>query len=356
MTSGQKLVVISSTWGPDSLLATDPALPRRLTAELPADEFRVMLALHPNIRAHHSRWQVSQYLSGAERAGAHVPDDVDYWRAGVVAADLVVGDHGSVPFYSAALGNPLLLATAPVHTVDPGSPIARLLSTAPLLDRNSDLADQARQAIDDHQPERYAAIGALTTSAPDASAELLREAMYQTMRLPEPDHPADIAALPLPPTPLTGADAHVVHVEMDAKRSATITRFSAERLHTNTKVRRNTHLAVGVRAPQRRWLELADIIIGAAGEDTVTWICSTLARLPGCEIAAAPTGNGHWIVGNQDRQLQVNASDLPSRLFASLAYHLISRNKTIDDLMGKWTVKCAGNTYSVDVNAIAPHQ
>ncbi|WP_405162051.1 hypothetical protein OG203_37965 [Nocardia sp. NBC_01499] len=354
LTAGQQLIVISSTWGRDSLIAADPELPCRVASALPADEFRVLLTLHPNTRAHHSRWQVAEYLSSARRAGVHVSHDVDFWRTGVVAADLLIGDHGSVPFYSAALGNPLLLASAPTHAVDPDSPSAQLLSAAPHLDLSADILDQVRRAIADHHPDRYAAIGALATSTPGNGAELLRAAMYSAMKLPEPDHAADIAVLPLPTDPLIGADAHVVHVDAHADRAATITRFPAERMRTGESAGPNTHLAVGVQEPQRRWLELADLIIGSPGPDTESWITDTLAQLPGCALAAAPTSRGDWLLGNQDQQLRVESAELPSRLFASLAYHLVSRDHTIDDLIGDWTIQCAGHSYQVAVTKIPP--
>jgi hypothetical protein len=346
-----RLVVVSSTWGPDSLLAADADLPRALTCALPADEYRVTLALHPNIHAHHSRWQVSEYLSGAARAGAHVPDDVDQWRAAIVAADLVVGDHGSVPFYAAALGVPLLLATAPAHTVDPASPIAKLLAVAPRLDPDADPAEQLRAAIRGHDPARYAAITALTTGEPGCGARILRTAMYETMGLPEPDEPADIDALPLPSGAIRGPDAHIVHVTLDAGRTATILRYPAERLRAGPAPGPGTHLAVGVHEPRIRWLRLADVVIGVPGVATERWIETTLASLPGCALAAAPEAANRWLLGDGKRLLRVTGSDHAARLFGSAAYHLVARGAALAALAGDWTIRCGGETSAVTVAA-----
>ena len=50
-TGGRRLIVVVSTWGPESLLARRPELPRRLTAELPYDAHQVALVLHPNVHS-----------------------------------------------------------------------------------------------------------------------------------------------------------------------------------------------------------------------------------------------------------------------------------------------------------------
>ncbi|WP_024802630.1 hypothetical protein [Nocardia sp. BMG51109] len=343
----QKLIVISSTWGRDSLLAVHPELPRTLAAALPADDYRVTLAVHPNVPAHHSRWQLSEYLSGAARAGVHIPDTVDDWRTALVAADLVVGDHGSVSFYGAALGLPLLLATAPTHTVDPGSPIAQLLTAAPRFDESADPTHQIRSTIADHVADRYAEITTLTTSEPGCGAAVLRTALYELLDLAEPTEPAELDALPLPRRPITGPDSHVVQVVTGSDRTATITRYPAESLRAGTSPRPGTHLAAGVREPRVRWLQLADLVIGGAGNDTERWITDTLTRMPGCAWATAPESPGRWLLGDGEHLLRVDGSDHACRLFASLAYHLVARGGTVPDLAGRWTMHCGGEALSV---------
>ncbi|QIS11393.1 hypothetical protein [Nocardia arthritidis] len=349
----QKLIVLSSTWGPDSLLATNPDLPLALATALPSDEFRITLAMHPNIAAYHSRWQVAEYLADAARAGVHVPDSVDDWRVAIIAADLTVSDHGSVGFYSTALGNPILLATAPAHTVDPASPIARLLNSAPRLDDSGDIAAQVRRAIDEHDTGRYAAIGALTTSIPGSAAALLRTAMYRAMDLPEPARPPALTTLPVPQKPLHAPNAHMVVVHMDSERTATVTRYPAERLSTAHTNGRRSHLAVGVDEPQIRWLESADVLIGGHGGEAAAWITETLAHLRNCAIACAPAEHGRWLVGDATGLLSVRGADLGCRLFASLSRELRADGAAFDDLLGEWRISCAATTYPVTVEAAA---
>ncbi|WP_460718189.1 hypothetical protein [Nocardia heshunensis] len=341
----QRLIVVTSTWGPDSLLAIAPDLPRRLACALPADEFRVMLAPHPNIRAHHSRWQFAQYLADAERAGVHIPEDVDDWRAALVACDLVVGDHSSVAFYGAALGRPLLLATAPTHTVDPASPIAQMLSAAPRLDPHADMEEQIRRVCAADPAEHFAGIVEQTTSFPDKSPQLLRTAMYDTLRLPEPVQSAAAAVLPAAAPLSTTAEAHIVTVTMTADRQATIVRHPAERLHTGMPNAAGTHLAVHVRGADLGLLDLADLLIGPPGSEAGEWIEDTLAEVPGCLVAAAPMTSGHWLVGDRRLLVDVQGPDAACRLFASIFTRFSDRDDELPT--GTWCIDCADRSHAV---------
>lgn len=66
---GQRLVVLSSTWGPTSLLGQDPGLPARVLAALPYDGFRVAAIIHPNVWSGHGSWQIRTTLAAALDAG-----------------------------------------------------------------------------------------------------------------------------------------------------------------------------------------------------------------------------------------------------------------------------------------------
>ncbi|MFC9898089.1 hypothetical protein ACFVMC_30735 [Nocardia sp. NPDC127579] len=352
LTRHQKLVVVSSTWGPESLVHSAPDLPLRLAEQLPADEFRVLLAPHPNIVAAHSSWQFGQNLAAAIRAGVTVPEDVDAWRAAIVAADLVVGDHGSVPFYSTALGIPLLLAAAPLHRLDPRSPTAQLLHTAPILDPRADLVAQVRHTIAEHDPRRYSAITTLGNSEPDASPRILRTAMYHSMGLAEPAEPAELSTVPLPTSELVRPTAYSVHVSIERGTTAHITRFPAERLHTPEGIPRGSHVVVGGSEPRRQWLRLADALIGAAGTEPEHWIAETLACSPGLAIAAAPLGDSAWLLGDRSGTvITIAGSPLACELFTSVAVDRMSAGRALSDLHGTWTIHCAGRIYSSTVRA-----
>ncbi|MGY0497692.1 hypothetical protein ACWZHB_04250 [Nocardia sp. FBN12] len=350
--SHRKLVVISSTWGESSLLEKHPDLPRRIAESLPVDEFRIVLAPHPNIVAEHSSWQFGRYQAAATRAGVHVLDDVDEWKAAVLAADLVVGDHGSVPFYATAIGIAPLLATVADHTVDPGSPIAGFLAAAPALEHDGDLAQQIRTAIAAHTADRYTAITDLTTSRPDASASILRTVMYEAMGLSEPTIPAELCAVSLPTAPLSDTESHLVQVNSPRRGAADVVRYPAERLRTGTDLPRGAHLAVSVVEPSHRWLRLADIMIGLPGANTAGWIADTLLGLPGCRLATAPDESGGWLLGDGSTLLSVTGSDEVCRVFASVAQRRISGGDALADLSGEWKINCGGVEHTVHVSEV----
>ncbi|OLT47854.1 hypothetical protein BJF85_14605 [Saccharomonospora sp. CUA-673] len=119
---GQHLVLVTSTWGPDSLYGRRPDLALELARRLPLDEYRIALSLHPNIAAGHSPWQVRMWLDDCRRDGILVLPDGDHWMPATLASSLVVGDHGSTTFYAASQDIPVLLASAPATRSTPPPP------------------------------------------------------------------------------------------------------------------------------------------------------------------------------------------------------------------------------------------
>ncbi|MFC7339954.1 hypothetical protein [Saccharopolyspora griseoalba] len=289
----QRCVVVSSTWGPESLFGRDPSLVQRLSRELPLDEYRVVVALHPNVWHGHSPWQVRTWLADCAKAGALVLPPEEGWRAALIAADVTVGDHSSVGFYSAALGTPLLLASWPVHAVDPASPVAALLRATPRLSADRPLRAQIDEVVEQHTPDRHAEITALTTSVPERSAELLRAEIYSRMQLPEPPEPAGATAVPLPEQQVPDVPSQLVEVDW---ANASVVRHPASALGEVDGV-----LVAGTREPERRWLELAEVVLDdACHEDPLHWIRSTLAAMPGCVLGTTRDRCGTWVVTGRD--------------------------------------------------------
>ena len=190
-----RLVLLSSTWGPRSLFSRHTELAARLTAALPWDSWRVAMVLHPGVRARHGEDAVARWLRPALDRGLLLLDADDEWRAGLIAADAVIGDHGSVTLYAAALGVPTAFACFGWEEVDPEAAIARLGhkgrgfdADGPLLEQlvalaggpgESELADQ----IFAHQ---------------GSSLERIAEEAYGLMKLPRPRHSAGPIAVPIP--------------------------------------------------------------------------------------------------------------------------------------------------------------
>jgi hypothetical protein len=343
--AAQRVVVVSSTWGQSSLFGQHRDLVPRLAASLPVDEYHIALALHPNIWCWHSPWQVRMWLADCSRAGVVVLPPEEGWRAALVAADLVIGDHGSVTFYGAALGHPVLLASAPKDAVDPRSPVGWLLTTAPRLDSTGDLADQIADAITTHERSLVDSSTALTTSAPGESARLLRSALYRMLDLSEPSTPADLVTVPVPPNtwypPNTryAVGTHLVHVLLIRATAgdvhAEIVRYPADLLRTGP-IPPQAHLVVDTAEPYRRWLELADIVVLPRPGDTLP----TLAAMPGCLLATAPHDEHDWVVVRRDgRSARFREVALDGRICASIMHSWLSTGGELDALRGRVSVQ-----------------
>lgn len=146
----ETLVTISSTWRPDSTFGSRPELYR-------TGDFRKAVVIHPTTWSVHGPWQVRAWL--ADRPDLIIIPPEEGWRAAVIASDQVIGDHGSVTQYAAAIGVPVRLATrAPVR---PGS-----------------LADLVAKDTP--------GMAALISSRLDQAAAILRDTMYRLLRLSEP--------------------------------------------------------------------------------------------------------------------------------------------------------------------------
>ncbi|MBT0773528.1 hypothetical protein KIH74_31570 [Kineosporia sp. J2-2] len=348
---GQKLVMVSSTWGDASLFGQDPALIRRLAARLPLDEYRIVVALHPNVWAWHSSWQISRWTEDCRRSGVRVLPAREGWQAALVAADVVIGDHGSVTFYGAAVGRPVLLASAPHDRVDPRSPIAMLLRTADRLHPTDDLPGQIERVTAGHDPARWRAITDLASSTPGRSGELLREAVYRLLGLDEPPWPADSRAAAVPPAQERTVTARLVRAEPDDDGTR-IVRLPAEVSMASGPVT-DGHVVVDAREPLRRWLDLADVVVVDDDAD----LAAVLDGLPGCLLGTAPLGPDRrdWVVRTRDgRGLRFSgfsaAPGQDGRVWASVVYAWLAGGRDLGDLPGRSRVRLGGRVVEAVVS------
>lgn len=190
---GQRLVVVTSSWGPTGVWGSRHDLIDRLVAELPGDHV-VALILHPGIWWSHGPRQVLGWLGEARRRGLRVLRPESPWLGVLVAADAVIGDPGSVTAYAAGLGAAPLLAGG-VADIAPGSTPELLHRVAPGYRDGAPLGRQLAEASAGWNPELAAAVHARLTSVPGESAGRLREVMYRLMDLPEPEGPARLEPL-----------------------------------------------------------------------------------------------------------------------------------------------------------------
>ncbi|MEU1804806.1 hypothetical protein [Streptomyces sp. NPDC019937] len=182
----QRLVLACSTWGPNSLLGRGFEVLERLVAELPREEFRVAALLHPHVWNAHGEWQVRSWLARLGRSGLTVLSHYADWVGALVAADYIVGDHGSVTLYGAMTGVPVLMATLPDADVDPRSPLAELGSFAPRLHQDRPLREQFKRSSATYRAHRHQRVAARITSEPGRFARKMRTLLYRKLRLRAP--------------------------------------------------------------------------------------------------------------------------------------------------------------------------
>ncbi|MGW1838026.1 CDP-glycerol glycerophosphotransferase family protein [Streptomyces sp. NPDC002067] len=221
VTGNRRLIVLSSTWRDRSLLGQNPTLPARLLAELPMDDYAVALVTHPNIVSAHGVYQLRSLLASPLSAGLLRLPPTDGWQAALVAADLLIGDHGSVTFYGAALGKPLLLGAFSEEEAVPGTPMAELGRRVPRLEPGVPLRPQIERAlVGAHGPADGASLselGAKALVAPGHALRRLRTAVYGLLGLPERPAPLPRFApeTPCPADPLP--DITAVHLTTEIR-------------------------------------------------------------------------------------------------------------------------------------------
>ncbi|MFJ4970670.1 hypothetical protein [Streptomyces sp. NPDC088755] len=344
-----RLVVLSSTWGPTSLIGQDPGLAARVLAALPYDEFRVAAIVHPNVWSGHGSWQIRNLLAPALDAGLMLVPHIHAWRPALVAAEVVVGDHGSVTLYGAALGKPILLGAFGSEAVA-GTAVAALGRAAPRLDARGDVHGQIVSALTTQRPERFSAVAEGAFDQPGRALPRLRTALYDLLGLPEPV-PAPPPRWVLAEPGETGARATSWSVTTTAlpgdgptavtvrRRPAAVAWQEAE-VDEDEAAGRCRHLACDEREPDRRVVESASVLLRGAPAPSAAqgarWIGETLDRLPGCRLAATALAGGGALVGLRDGRIVEAAMTGPATdpgLPAAAVYALLRAAAPLDDAL-----------------------
>ncbi|MFE2033065.1 hypothetical protein ACFXBB_07335 [Streptomyces scopuliridis] len=196
---GQRLVIVTSTWGPTSTFGRLDALLPQLLSQLPGRRYRVALLLHPNVFAGHGAWQVRSWLAGCRGRGiAVVPPEAD-WQAPLIAADWIIGDHGSLTAYGTLTDATMLLTPGPRREISAYSPAALLATLAPVLSPAYPLDEQLRYAAEQQLPGQYKQVASLLSSAPGQFHRRMRAVIYRLLKLGEPACAPVVSPLPLPP-------------------------------------------------------------------------------------------------------------------------------------------------------------
>ncbi|MEV7084959.1 hypothetical protein AB0O07_03490 [Streptomyces sp. NPDC093085] len=377
---GQRLVLLNSTWNPDSLFgdrgAEDvlPSLLPRLTSELPVDGYRPVAVLHPNIWHGHGPGQVRAWLDRARRGGLALVDPVTGWRQALIAADVIIGDGGSVTYYGAALGTPVLLGSTSAGALDAESPVGTFVRHAPRLSPHIPLRTQLDALLapergpgaapPDTSPEPGPA--ELVSSVPGEAAVLLRRHFYGQLGLPEPAAPARLDPLPLPPyePPVRTAPLRVV-TRLPGAGEVEVDRYADPR--SEPAAEGDAHTAVHEDTLDPGQLDLADVIFryGAADDPRFggpgAWTREVLARHPYCSLAAFITEDGACTVRTRAGELLRLADRSPDgplpavdpAACASALHAWLALGKDVAELTaGGMTVRTAATVRRVSVTPL----
>ncbi|RLU80674.1 translation initiation factor 2 [Streptomyces griseocarneus] len=283
-TGERRLVVVTSTWGQESLFERRPELPGELIGGLPHDEYQLALVLHPNEHSRTGPFDLSRQFAPALAAGMALARPYEEWAALLVAADAVVTDHGSTALYAAALGRPVVGAYDGGSELLPASPMARMLTQVPQLTKAADLA-HVLPAAGAHDTREFADAA---FDRPGEALPRLRSELYRLLGLEPRDvvvapHPLPRPAAPRRPT------AFAVRAEVAGQRVG-ISRFppfTSEAVH---------HMAAEHPEAGRRQVQSAAVLWRRARSASPTphtstwtaagWTARMLDEAPGCGTAA----------------------------------------------------------------------
>jgi hypothetical protein len=354
-TGDRTLVMVSSTWGPNSLLGSWPGLIRRLLAELPLDSYQVAAAFHPNTWHGHGPGQIRCWLADCLRSGLTLLPEIDGWRTGLIAADVLIGDHGSVTGYGAALGIPTLLGAFADDDVAPGSPIAALGETAPRLNPAVSLQRQIDAATAQHTPSERSNVAELVTSAPGQALQRLRSVCYGVMALPEPDTEPPLGPLPRPPgrqaePQLAFRAEHVIDTMAGTVR---FTRYPAELKQDSQALgaageNTGTHLCSPFDYPLRT-VRMAAAVLTCRDlpNDAAGWQQDTLQRHPTCQAAAILHEQSCLVRARDGTRVTLRANDVPPAILASCGYLWLSH----PDLPRSIVLEVDGKRHHVEITS-----
>ncbi|GAB2784658.1 translation initiation factor 2 [Streptomyces daliensis] len=295
-TGARELLVLASTWGPESLIRRHPGLPAQLAAHLPYDEYQLALVIHPNERSSLGKYELAERLAPALDAGMVLPDPHEEWASTLIAGDALVTDHGSAAlYYCAARDRPVVSVHPGGGELIPGSPMGVLLDRIPRLESTGNIAENIADALRAYRPgPGHAAAQAAFAPVSDAMDRLRRE-VYALLGLAPPGHDVTPRLLPSPvPAPRVPA-AFDVHVVTGAA-GVRITRHPAG---TGPP---GHHLAVEHGAASERLARSAGLLFrrplppSAAPVDLAWtadgWTRYALSAYPGCRSAAAVLPDG----------------------------------------------------------------
>lgn len=196
--AGQKLTVACLTWQPDLPSSHLKTLLTRLKDELKPPVHRTVLLIHPNAREGAAGLRLNTLLNEFRHHGIEAIRPETDWRPLLVAADWIIGDHGSISLYSTASRTPIVLARFPSADVNPVSPAVELALAAPRLSPSPPLPEQLAAAAAGYRHEHHAAVAARISSEPGRFHRNFTRLLYRLLAMDPPAQPPAVEPLPPP--------------------------------------------------------------------------------------------------------------------------------------------------------------
>ncbi|HEY2595034.1 MAG TPA: hypothetical protein VGK33_14150, partial [Chloroflexota bacterium] len=213
------------------------------------------------------------------------------WRAALIAADVVITDHGSLTCYAAALGRPVLLAADGDGEVVPGSPMDTLRTELSRVDTSRPFAPQFDHALATHDPARMIARTAPIFAHHGQAGARLRATICRLLSLSPAPGPVATDPIPTPMLSRHRTGALIVRTSAD-HGTVTLSRYPAalrERWHADDD--HAVHLVAYVDDGDLPTSQSAAVLVAPDEPRTIeaarTWTTSALTRFPGARLAAA---------------------------------------------------------------------
>ncbi|MFF2655586.1 translation initiation factor 2 [Streptomyces sp. NPDC058045] len=316
-TGPRRLIALTSTWGPDSLLARRPSLPAELAAHLPYDGYQLALIVHPNEHSLLGAFELGERLAPAVDAGLVTAAAYQEWAAVLVAADVLITDHGSSALYYAAVGDrPVVGVHRGGAELIPGTPMHQLLAQVPQLGTPETVCE----AVAAYPPGAGPAAARAAFAARGEALHRLRVEAYRLLELDLPRHPVAPTPLPRPAGPGRRPGAFDVHTEILPEGIRIDRRPAGLALPAR-------HLAAEYGVAGEHWVRSAGLLFrrppaattgspGVTGAGGVSWTADGWARhvleeYPGCRVAGTVLPSGACLVGvwGRDTVYRVEAAE-----------------------------------------------
>ncbi|WP_025351713.1 hypothetical protein [Nocardia nova] len=329
--AGRTVVLLTSTWGPDSLFGRRSDLPETVAAALPVDDFRPLLLLHPGVWSAHSPWQIRAWLARAQEAGLRVVEP-QHWQAALLAAHAVISDHSSLGLYAAALAKPLLLTDGEAaHTVV-DSPLAELAASTDRFDPRTDPALQVERLLATTPPPNRQAIIERGVGNIGSSARRLRGVMYDLLCLPDPHPGTDYPPAPKPGLRRFGWTT-LVSTAVEQDGTTHIRRVPALRHGFPVTGNDFRHLVADLDTATMTEVASASIIVCAADHDFAETARRLLDEWPNARLIAARTPSGDCLVHHADGSVTARIGALPAgfdpTVLASMVYLRLMQGRSL---------------------------